>query len=150
MKLDGLKLLRVILGYVLWIQSWISNDYFSIFPFNDHLSYFSHIVQQCAQTLHPSTRFLSIFSPYRSSSIFLTSRCLTYFLRLLQCSSPLYREKHTHRHAEALNHPPTPLPALLSQGSWIAPVGPAQWAPLLDKHIQVSLEQIKQMRGSLS
>lgn len=51
------------------------------------------------------------FLPLFSSAMFLASRCLTYFLRLLQCSPPLYHE-NTHPHT-LLNHPPTstPIPA---------------------------------------
>lgn len=47
-----------------------------------------------------------------SSAMFLTSWCLTYFLRLLQYSPPLYHEStHIHTHTEVLKHPlhsPTP------------------------------------------
>lgn len=71
--------------------------------------------------------------------MFLARRCLTYFLRLLQCSPPLYREKKTHTHTRTqrfLNHSPTstPVPPPLSQVGGIAPVGPAQDAPSLAEH----------------
>lgn len=78
-------------------------------------------------------------SPFRTSFLLryvsLTSRCLTYFLRLLQCSLPLYHENtHTLRFSITLlpQLPPVPAPSL-SRGSRIAPAGPAQDAPLLDE-----------------
>lgn len=66
------------------------NIFSTIFCFDFHPSI--AILQQFSASLFPSSHFHSIFPPYLSSSIFLTSRCLTYFLRLLQCSSPLYSE----------------------------------------------------------
>lgn len=91
---------------------------------------------QLSPVFFPLPLPLHLFSlPLSSSAMFLASRCLTYFLRLLQCSPPLYRE-NTHIHSEVLNHPPTstPVPAPLSLGSRIAPAGPAQDSPSLAEH----------------
>lgn len=86
---------------------------------------------QLSPVFFPLPLPLHLFSlPLSSSAMFLASRCLTYFLRLLQCSPPLYRE-NTHIHSEVLNHPPTstPVPAPLSLGSRIAPAGPLRTLP---------------------
>lgn len=49
-------------------------------------------------SLRPFFLSLSISLPLFSSAMFLASRCLTYFLRLLQCSPPSVSWKHTHTH----------------------------------------------------
>lgn len=126
-----------------------------VFLFCFGLSFLQHLLSflVCFPSRSPSPlpSMLFLFSPlfsistlylFFSSAMFLTSWCLTYFLRLLQYSPPLYHESthiHTHWGSQTPSTLPHPVstPTLPSQWSGIVPVGPAQDVPLLAEHQKV-------------